>query len=87
MKPDICQSCGLPFSSNYRGTNRNRTENIDYCGGCFKNGEFTNHSLSLHSLEVKIMEMAKVHEEITLEEAQNVIKILPHLKRWKFSLI
>ncbi|WP_034920749.1 zinc ribbon domain-containing protein [Gillisia sp. CAL575] len=87
MKHLICQSCGLPFSGKFMGTNRNNTKNDEYCLSCFDNGEFVDHSLTMHSLEVKLVEMAEVHNEITLEEAQSVIKNLPYLKRWHMSIM
>lgn len=87
MEPLICQSCGLPFTKKTMGTNRDGTKNDEYCINCFENGEFVDHSLSLHKQEVKLIEMAKVHNEITLEEAQAVIKELPYLKRWHMSIM
>ena len=87
MEPLICQSCGLPFTAELMGTNRDETKNEEYCVNCFENGEFIDHSLSLHKLEVKLVEMAEVHNEITLEEAQAVIKELPYLKRWHMSIM
>ncbi len=86
MKHLICQSCGLPFSGKLRGTNRDETKNDEYCVNCFDNGKFVDHSLTLHKLEVKLLEMAEVNE-ITLEEAQAVIKRLPYLKRWHMSIM
>jgi hypothetical protein len=86
MEPLICQSCGLPFSGKLRGTNRDETKNDEYCVNCFDNGKFVDHSLTLHKLEVKLLEMAEVNE-ITLEEAQAVIKRLPYLKRWHMSIM
>lgn len=85
MKLLICQSCGLPFSGEAKGTNRDHTQNEDYCIQCFRNGEFTDHSLTLHELERRLLDMAEVHNEISLEEALEIIRILPDLKRWKMS--
>ncbi len=82
METLICQSCGLPFSGKLMGTNRDETKNDEYCANCLDEGEFTDPSLTLHKLEAKLIEMAEVHEEITLEAAQAAIKELPYLKRW-----
>ena len=87
MKPSICQSCGLPFTIETSGTNRDKSKNEDYCINCFKDGEFVDHSLSLHELEIQLLEKAEVHNEISLEEAQQIIRILPDLKRWKMHNI
>lgn len=83
----ICQSCGFPFTVETRGTNRDGSKNNDYCINCFKNGEFTDHHLTLHELERRLLEMAKEHNEISLEEANQIIKTLPSLKRWKMTNI
>ena len=40
MKNKICQSCGMPITSNEQlGTNRDGSANIDYCKYCYKNGK------------------------------------------------
>lgn len=87
MKPVLCQSCGFPLLEENKGTNRDTSKNDDYCIRCFQNGEFLDHTLTMHQLEMKLMEMAEVHNEISLEEAQQIIKILPNLKRWQMSCI
>lgn len=85
MKPEICQSCGQPMLEETYGTNRDKTRNKDYCISCYSNGEFTNHSLTLHQLEIMLLESAEIHNEISLEEAQQLIRILPTLKRWRMA--
>ncbi|WP_081210152.1 zinc ribbon domain-containing protein [Salegentibacter sediminis] len=87
MIPYTCQSCGLPFTKEMRGTNRDKTFNNDYCINCFRDGEFTNHHLTLHQLEIQLLEMAEVHNGISLEEAQQIIRKLPELKRWRMNNI
>lgn len=77
----------MPITPQNRGTNRDETLNEDYCIYCFKDGEFTNHSLTMHDMELRIMEMAKVHNELNLEEAESLIKKLPDLKRWRINAI
>ncbi len=83
MKPEICQSCGLPFTDESKGTNRDHGESEDYCINCFQNGSFKEPSLSLHEMEVRYLEKARKNEGLTLEEAQEALKILPTLKRWR----
>ncbi|MCX2839764.1 zinc ribbon domain-containing protein [Salinimicrobium sp. MT39] len=87
MKSLTCQSCGLPFSKKFRGTNKDLSKNSDYCLNCFKDGTFTNHQLNIQDMEKKLLEMARHHDGLTLEEAQQTIKILPDLKRWKMTHI
>ena len=83
MKPLICQSCGLPFTDESKGINRDQTKSEDYCLNCFQNGNFVEPSLSLREMEVRELKRAKKNENMTLEEAQEALKILPTLKRWR----
>lgn len=82
----ICQSCGFSFPKSISGSNRDGSECEDYCENCYKDGEFVEHSLSMHQHEVRIIEMAKLNE-VTFQEAQQIIKTLPNLKRWKMNNI
>ncbi len=87
MEHTVCQSCGFILMEESKGTNRDQTVNDDYCIHCYQNGEFTDHSLDVHKLEVRLKDMAKVHNEITIEEAEHIINILPRLKRWKMDFM
>ncbi len=87
MKTLQCQSCGRPVSTEILGTQRDGTKTEDYCVDCYQNGQFTDPHLTLHELEIKLTDMAKVHNEISLEEAQQIIRCLPDLKRWQMSSI
>lgn len=82
-----CQSCGLPFTKPLSGSNRDGNLSEEYCVKCLIDGEFVEHSLSMHQLEVRLVEMAKINNGITHQEAQQIIKILPYLKRWKMNNI
>jgi len=85
MKPSLCQSCGKPVTIENMGTKRDGEKNREYCNSCYQNGEFTDPHLTIRELELKLIDMAKVHNEISLEEAQQVIRSLPDLKRWQMS--
>lgn len=87
MKPMICQSCGFPFSEEFGGTNRDGSKSTDYCRGCFKNGEYTDHHITINEMERRLLEMAKENNQVGLEEVRQIIKILPDLKRWKMTQI
>lgn len=87
MESYICQSCGLPFSRKMRGTNKDLSRNSDYCSTCFQDGKFTDHHLTIQDMEKKLLDMARHHDGLTIEEAQQTIKILPDLKRWKMTHI
>lgn len=87
MTPYSCQSCGQPFTKELRGTNRDQSFNTDYCIDCFKDGKFTDPHLNLHQLEIQLLERAEHHNGISLEEAQQIIRRLPELKRWRMENI
>ncbi len=82
-----CQSCGIPFTKSLSGYNRDGILSEEYCIKCFKDGEFVDHSLSMHQQEVKLLEMAKINNGITYQEAQQIIKTLPYLNRWKMNIL
>ena len=87
MKPKLCQSCGFPIFEENKGTNRDTSKNNDYCTNCYQNGKFLDHSLNLHGMQVKLMEMAAIHNEISLGEVEQIIMNLPRLKRWQMCSI
>lgn len=87
MKSLTCQSCGMPFLCSLKGTNWDETENEEFCANCFEKEQFIDPSLSLHKLEMKLVEMAEVHKEITIEDARVIIKKLPYLKRWHMNIM
>ena len=41
MSNKVCQSCGMPITSDeLLGTNKDGSVNIDYCKYCYENGDF-----------------------------------------------
>lgn len=83
MENIICQSCGMPITSDEQlGTNNDSSINRDYCKYCFTNGEF----IDKVSME-KYVEMCSQFGEqagMTNEEMKEYCtKLFPTLKRWK----
>jgi len=79
----ICQSCGMPIdNSDQLGTNKDGTQNQDYCKYCFKDGEFIDDV----SME-KYIEMCSAYGAqagMTNEQMKDFCtKLFPTLKRWK----
>src|SRR5680860_143003 len=72
----------LSYFEENKGSNRDNSKNDEYCTNCYQNGEFLDHSLTLHGLQVKLMEMAAFHNEINLGEVEQIIMNLPRLKGW-----
>lgn len=78
-----CQCCGTPFDIPNMpfGTNADGTENRDYCGWCYQNGEFTSSGLDeIIERNVPYLMQATGY---TQEEAVSFMgALLPTLKRW-----
>ena len=83
MENNICQSCGMPITSNdLLGTNTDGSINEDYCKYCYENGEF----IDKVSMEEYIEMCSKYGSQagMTNEEMKlQCEKLFPTLKRWK----
>ncbi|MDO5334467.1 MAG: zinc ribbon domain-containing protein [Coriobacteriia bacterium] len=78
-----CQCCGTPFDVPNMpfGTNADGTENPDYCGWCYKNGQFTGASLD-ETIERNVPYLMEA-TGYTAEEAVSFMgAVLPTLKHW-----
>lgn len=82
MENKICQSCGMPLSSNEEyGLNKDGSVNEDYCKYCFNDGEF----IDKVSMEEYIEMCSKYGSQagMTNEEMKAYCeKLFPTLKRW-----
>ena len=83
MKEKICQSCGMPITSDSQlGTNLNGSKNEDYCKYCYQDGEF----IDKVSMEEYIEMCSKYGSQagMTNEEMKlHCETLFPTLKRWK----
>jgi hypothetical protein len=91
MEQPFCQSCGMPMTaSEHFGTNKDGSANNDYCGYCFKDGDFTQEmtmdEMILHCAEF-VDEFNKDSEtKLAKEEAiRQMKKFFPKMKRWSQS--
>jgi Putative zinc ribbon domain len=52
----VCQSCGMPLSRDEAGggTNANGSRSSEYCSHCYRNGQFTEPTLSLDEMIAKV---------------------------------
>lgn len=79
-----CQCCGTPFDVPNMpfGTNADGTENPDYCGWCYQNGEFTGQGLDeiIERNVPYLMEATGYTEE---EAVSFMGAVMPTLKRWR----
>lgn len=81
----FCQSCGMPlYNENDFGTNADGSKSNEYCHYCFKDGQFTDPSITVDQMIEKVSgmmaQMQGMPEDQARETAQNFI---PQLKRWK----
>lgn len=79
-----CQCCGTPFDVPNMpfGTNADGTENPDYCGWCYQNGEFTSGGIDeIIEHNVPYLMQATGYSQ---EEAVSFMgAVLPTLKHWR----
>ena len=83
MKNTICQSCGMPITSNEQlGTNKDGSINYDYCKYCYINGEFIDKVTMQEYIEM--CSKYGFQAGMTNEEMKKYcMKLFPTLKRWK----
>lgn len=88
MEHKFCQSCGMPLTTDNKGTNADGSRNEDYCIYCYKDGRFTQD----FTMEQMIEHCAQFTDEInkesgqtlTQEQAKDMMRqFFPQLKRWK----
>ena len=83
MSNKICQSCGMPITSNDDlGNNKDGSINFDYCKYCYKDGEFIDDVTMEEYIDMcsKYGEQAGMTNE---EMKEHCLKLFPSLKRWK----
>ena len=84
MNENICQSCAMPLSDDYYGTNSDGSKNHEYCKYCFDNGKFVNNQTLEEKIESYIRFWIDEENGNTEEIAsQKLSKLFPTLKRWK----
>lgn len=85
MENKICQSCGMPITSDEQlGTNKDGGINMDYCKYCYKDGEFIDKVTMEEYIEMcsKYGSQAGMTNE---EMKKHCEKLFPTLKRWKVN--
>lgn len=83
MENKICQSCGMPITSNEQlGKNKDGSINTDYCKYCYENGEFIDKVTMEEYIEMCSKygsQAGRTNEEMK----EHCKKLFPTLKRWK----
>lgn len=85
MEPTICQSCGMSVSSEEQlGTERDGSQNPDYCKYCYENGEFID-KVSMEEYIDMCSQYGAQAGMTNVEMKLHCQKLFPTLKRWKNS--
>jgi hypothetical protein len=81
---DICQSCSMPLKSlrDY-GTNKDGSENYEYCFKCFNGGKFLAPEITLSEMISGCTNILIQFGMPPAEAKEKMEHIIPTLKRWK----
>jgi len=80
----LCQSCGMPLrEEKFFSTNKDGSQNINYCLYCYDRGGFIDGCNSLNE-KIEYSIKRSMHCGISKEDAEDMANnILPTLDRWK----
>ncbi len=80
-----CQSCGIPFTHpDQYGTNKDGTENFEYCKYCFQNGLFVDPNMTLDQMIESSTSYMVNGLKMDESKARSLSQIIiPQLKRWR----
>lgn len=79
----VCQSCAMPMADeSLFGTNKDGSQNDEYCKYCYENGAYTNEQTLEEMIATCIPFM--VQEGMPEAQARGILEAtLPQLKRWQ----
>lgn len=84
VEMQVCQSCAMPLEAGQYGTNKDGTENTDYCKYCYENGAFTSDQTIEEMIETCIPFMVEGDAGMPEAQARKIMEeTLPKLKRWQ----
>jgi len=82
-----CQSCGMPLSEEFGnlGTEKDGSNNAEYCSFCFQGGSFVNPDQTLEEMiQSSIENMTGSDLKMPLEKATELANsFIPTLRRWQ----
>jgi hypothetical protein len=87
----ICQSCGMPMQKPEDfGTNRDGSQNSDYCVYCYKDGMFTQECTMEEMIQHNVQHLAEFNKDSEKqyspkEAVEEMRKFFPTLKRRKVA--
>ena len=78
-----CQSCAMPLTEEFYGTNADGMPNEEYCKYCFANGAFTAPDMTMERM-IEICVPYMVEQGMEETNARHLLEeYLPKLKRWR----
>lgn len=83
MEQAICQSCGMPMTEDFYGTNKDGSKNTEYCKYCYTDGAFHNPDETLEGM-INVCVPYMVEQGMPEKDARAQLnELLPQLKRWR----
>lgn len=81
----ICQSCGKPLDRPAdHGTEAGGNPSQEYCSICYKQGAFTQPSITMEQMIDKTANVMAIQMGIPQPKAKELVgTYMPKLKRWK----
>ncbi len=81
----VCQSCGMPLAEPAdRGTCSDGQKSEDYCHQCFKKGAFTEPSITMNEMRLKVIRIMTTEMFMPADQAESIAdQVIPRLKRWE----
>lgn len=79
-----CQSCGMPLSVGFYGTNADGMESNEFCKFCFQDGIFTDEGITVDDMVEKSVDNMTKEQGFEARNARDLARgVIPKLKRWK----
>ena len=79
----FCQSCAMPMQHDEQfGSNKNGSQNKDYCVYCYKDGAFTEPKITEQEMVDKV-EGILSQMDMPKDLLHKIKEFIPTLKRWK----
>lgn len=81
-----CQSCGMPLieSAGNLGTNRDGSNNFEFCSFCYRDGAFVLPRQTLEEMIQSSVENMTADLNMPIERATELANsFIPNLKRWR----
>ncbi len=85
LSGSVCQSCGMSLAEPAdRGTCSDGQKSEDYCHQCFKKGAFTEPSITMNEMRLKVIRIMTTEMFMPADQAESIAdQVIPRLKRWE----